>query len=45
VVSISVRVWIGIQKMLAIPGVLIFSFISAMSFSHVMAGHAIDHAA
>ena len=36
VVSISVRVWIGIQKMLAMPGVLIFSFISAMSFSHVI---------
>ena len=36
VVNISVRVWIGIQKMLAIPGVLMLAFISAMSLSQVM---------
>jgi hypothetical protein len=36
VVSISVRVWIGIQKICAMPGVLVASFISASSFSHVM---------
>ena len=36
VVSISVRVWIGIQKMLLIPGVRRVEFISASSFSHVI---------
>src|SRR5258708_3044351 len=38
VVSISVRVWIGCQKMFAMPGVLILAFISAMILSHVMPG-------
>jgi len=38
VVSISVRVWIGIQKMLAMPGVFSLAFISARIFSHVMPG-------
>ena len=36
VVSISVRVWIGIQKMFAMPGVLILAFISASSLSQVI---------
>src|SRR5438128_12074379 len=36
VVSISVRVWIGIQKMFAMPGVLMFALTSARSFSHVI---------
>ena len=43
VVNISVRVWIGIQKILAIPGVLMLAFISAMSLSQVMpARHSLD---
>ena len=36
VVSISVRVWIGIQKMFAMPGVLMVAFMFEMIFSHVM---------
>ncbi len=36
VVSISVRVWMGIQKMFAMPGVLMFAFTSARSFSQVI---------
>ena len=36
VVSISVRVWMGIQKMFAMPGVLMLAFTSARSFSQVM---------
>jgi len=35
-VSISVRVWIGIQKILAMPGVFSLAFISAMIFSQVI---------
>ena len=35
-VSISVRVWIGIQKMFAMPGVLRLAFISASSLSQVI---------
>ena len=38
VVSISVRVWIGIQKMFAMPGVLMLAFISAISLSQVIPG-------
>src|SRR5262245_2476984 len=36
VVSISVRVWIGIQKMLAIPGVFMLALTSARSLSQVI---------
>ena len=38
VVSISVRVWIGIQKMFAMPGVLILLVHFRESFSQVMPG-------
>ena len=36
VVNISVRVWIGIQKMFAIPGVLMLALTSASSLFHVI---------
>ena len=38
VVSISVRVWIGIQKIWAMPGVLLASFIRAIRLSQVVPG-------